>query len=262
MKPVEAEKGSYTKLERIIDDRPENEEAEFSDSRQIAVVERKNVQRAGAAGYDEEGNRARIGDRLVSMGIITANQLNVALQEKKISGKMLGEVLVDLGFISDELLSTFLAETSGFEVFNPKVTVIDGAALALVEKKIAVKHQILPVSIDGINARIAMADPYDVVAMDVLRRFLPKGMVVKPLVTTPTVLSEAIDAAYGYASKVNDILKELESTDDKKLDVTGLTEEEAYSHPIVRLVNALVSEAVKIKASDLHFEPEENFVRL
>lgn len=260
MKPVDAEIGSYTKSERVIDDHPGNEESEFSDSRQVAVADKKALQRS--SGGEEDGSRTRIGDRLVSMGLITADQLNVAIQEKKISGKMLGEVLVDLGFITDEMLTSFLAETSGFDVFNPKVTVIDGSALALIDKKLAMKHHILPVSINANSAQVAMADPYDVVAMDILRRYLPKGVTVKPLVTTPVVLSEAIDAAYGYASKVNDILKELENTDNKKLDVTSLTEEEAFTHPIVRLVNALISEAVKIKASDLHFEPEENFVRL
>ena len=104
-----------------------------------------------------------------------------------------------------------------------------------------------------------MADPYDVVALDTLRQFLPKGAQIKPLVTTAKILAEAIDAAYGYASSVNAILKELEQEKEHK-DVASLGEEEAYSHPIVRLVNALVFEAVKMGASDLHFEPEENFV--
>ena len=261
MKPIDAEEGSYTKSQKDMDTHNEEREFSGSSSRDIAVVDRKTLQRING-GEDERAGKGRIGDRLVQMGIITADQLNVALQEKKISGKMLGEVLVGLGFITDEVLSAFLAETSGFEVFNPKVTVIDGAALALIEKKIAVKHHILPVSLDGETARIAMADPYDVVAMDILRRFMPKGVTIKPLVSTPVVITEAIDAAYGYASKVNDILKELENTDEKKLEVAGLSEEEAFTHPIVRLVNALIAEAVKLKASDLHFEPEENFVRL
>jgi general secretion pathway protein E/type IV pilus assembly protein PilB len=97
-------------------------------------------------------------------------------------------------------------------------------------------------------------------AMDALRRYLPKGLTIKQLITTPSVLNEAIDAAYGYASSISEILKELE--EGQVRDVTTLKEGEAYSHPIVRLVNALVFDAVKIGASDLHFEPEENFVRL
>ncbi|MBI4030664.1 MAG: Flp pilus assembly complex ATPase component TadA [Proteobacteria bacterium] len=206
------------------------------------------------------GSGGRIGERLVSMGIISEDQLNVALQEKKVSGKLLGEVLVDLGFISEETLTTFLAESSGFEVFNPKLTILDGEALGIIDKGLAVKHQVLPVSVTNDMVVVAMADPYDVVALDALRRFLPKNITIKQLVTTPSILSEAIDAAYGYASSISGILKELE--EGQAPDLATLKEEEAYTHPIVRLVNALVFDAVKLSISDLHFEPEENFVRL
>ena len=78
--------------------------------------------------------------------------------------------------------------------------------------------------------------------------------------TTATVISEAIDAAYGYSSSISGILKELE--EGEVADVTTLDESEAFTHPIVRLVNALVFDAVKLGVSDLHFEPEENFIRL
>ncbi|MCE7886339.1 MAG: type II/IV secretion system protein [Alphaproteobacteria bacterium PRO2] len=209
----------------------------------------------------EVRKKGRMGDRMVAQGLITESQLNVALQEKKISGKMLGEILVELGFITEEVLTRFLAESSGFELFDPKHTIVDGDALSLLEKKVALKYNMLPISKSGNEVRVAMADPYDVVALDTLRRFLPKGAQIKPLVTTAKTLAEAIDAAYGYASSINGILKELEEYKDDK-DVASLNENEAYSHPIVRLVNALLFEAVKMGASDLHFEPEENFVRL
>jgi type IV pilus assembly protein PilB len=215
---------------------------------------------------NEQGDRdirkkGRMGDRMVAKGLITEDQLNVALQEKKINGKMLGEILVELGFVTEDAMTAFLAESSGFELYDPKHTIVDGDALALVDKKVALKHSMLPVSFNGSEVRVAMADPYDVVALDTLRRFLPKGAHIKPLVTTAKVLSEAIDAAYGYASSINAILKELEQEKEHK-DITQLGEHEAHAHPIVRLVNALVFDAVKIGVSDLHFEPEENFIRL
>ena len=219
-----------------------------------------NLQKAEESD-SEVRKKGRMGDRMVAQGLITESQLNVALQEKKISGKMLGEILVELGFITEDVLTRFLAESSGFELFDPKHTIVDGDALSLLEKKVALKYNMLPISKSGNDVRVAMADPYDVVALDTLRRFLPKGAQIKPLVTTAKVLAEAIDAAYGYASSINAILKELEEYKDEK-DVATLSEHEAYSHPIVRLVNGLLFEAVKMGASDLHFEPEENFVRL
>lgn len=207
------------------------------------------------------GSKGRIGDRLIASGIITEDQLNVALQEKKVSSKMLGNIMVDLGFISEDVLATFLAETSGLEVFDPKHTIVDGEVLKLIDKTLAVKHQVLPIARTDHHIQVAMSDPYDVLAMDTLRRYMPKNVQIKPLLTTPAVLSEAIDAAYGYASSIDDILKELEDGKEQK-DVATLREHEAFSHPIVRLVNALVFDAVKMGASDLHFEPEENFIRL
>ena len=204
--------------------------------------------------------KGRIGDRLVAQGIITPDQLNVALTEKKISGKMLGRVLVDLGFIDEGVLSNFLAEASGFEVFDSKGTIFDGEALEMIRKEDAIKLGVLPVAYRDGQMIIALVDPYDVVATDSLKRILPKGTVIKSLVTTPSVLGEAIDAAYGYSSSISDILKELEKEGSE--DISKIKEDSAYQHPIVRLVNALVFDAVKLGVSDLHFEPEENFVRL
>ncbi len=214
----------------------------------------------GAAAGGPGSAGGRIGERLVAEKMISEDQLNVALQEKKVSGKLLGEVLVDLSFITEEALTAFLARSSGFEVFDHKHTLIDGDALALMDKEMALKHQVLPVSINREEVVVAMADPYDIMAMDAVRRLVPKGLLVKTQVATPSILSEAIDAAYGYASSISAILKELE--DGKAPDISTIKENEAYTHPIVRLVNALVFDAVKLGVSDLHFEPEENFVRL
>jgi len=224
-----------------------------------------------SSGYVEESHeemghglrkKGRMGDRMISMGIIDENQLNVALQEKKVNGKMLGEILVELGFISEETLMSFLSESSGFELFEPQATIVDGDALALLEKPVAIKLGVLPVSLKDNMLSVAMVDPYDVLSMDSLRKHLPKGVGIKPMVIAASILDEAIDAAYGYASSISAILRELEENQDEVEDVAGLDESKAFSHPIVRLVNALVFDAVKMGASDIHFEPEENFIRL
>ncbi|HBH27047.1 MAG TPA: type II secretion system protein E [Rhodospirillaceae bacterium] len=207
------------------------------------------------------GRRTRIGERLVALGVITEDQLNVALQEKKTSKKLLGAIMVELGFLDEGTLAAFLASASGREVFDPKSTIADGDALDLIDKKTALRHQMLPLSIRDGWATVAMADPYDVMALDTLRRFLPKGTRIRPLVATPGVLAKFVDASYGYASSIKAILAELEEGDVDE-DVALLDEEQAHAHPIVRLVNAFLTDAVKGGVSDLHFEPEENFVRL
>lgn len=210
---------------------------------------------------DPRGGVGRIGDRLKQMGYITDDQLNVALQEKKNSDLLLGEILVDLGFISRDVLMNFLSESAGIAVFDPKATMIDMSLQKYVSKDMAMRYQVLPVSLSEEEALVAMVDPYDVVALDALRASLPKGVVVKPLLLSLTMLTDTIDSTYGFASSIPDILEELES-ENIEADLSKLSAETSYTHPIVRLVNALVFDAVKIGASDLHFEPEENFARL
>ena len=228
------------------------------------LVQLKSAGGGAASGEQSKGMdpRGRMGERMVAKGLITLEQLNVALQEKKITGRLLGQVLVELGFIEENILVSFLAESSGHDIFDAKSTIFDGDALALLTKEEAKKLRVLPISYREDSAVFALVDPYDIVAMDGLKRIIPKGIEIKCLIATPSVLSDAIDAAYGYSSVIEDILKELDSGKSNLDDVVKVSEDEAYSHPIVRLVNALLIEAVKAGVSDLHFEPEENFVRL
>ncbi len=207
----------------------------------------------------------RIGDRLVEQGLITQDQLKVALYEKQRSTRLIGEILVDMGFISSEVLSSFLAESTGLQQFDPKKTMLDPAALELITKKDALKYQMLPVTIDKAKntAVMAMADPYDVVALDKLKQLLPRGCAITTLVCPPEILADTIHKSFGVTTSIDGILKELAGdAASAKINLETLSEDEAYSHPIVRLVNALVFEAVKMGASDLHFEPEESFIRL
>lgn len=207
----------------------------------------------------------RIGDKLVEQGLISPDQLKVALYEKQRSTRLIGEILVDMGFISSEVLSTFLAESTGLQQFDPKKTMLDPTSIDIVPKRDALKYQMIPVTVDRIKntAVMAMADPYDVVALDKLKQLLPRGCAITTLVCPPEILADTIHKSYGVTTSIDGILKELAGdAASTKINLETLTEDEAYSHPIVRLVNALVFEAVKMGASDLHFEPEESFIRL
>lgn len=225
-----------------------------------------NTGNIGGAVGGADGKPKRIGDRLIERGLITNDQLQVALHEKQKSGnRLIGEILVDLGFLSEADLTNFLAETTGLQQFDPKKTMLDPEALELVPKKDALKYQMLPVSIDREKniATIAMADPYDVVALDRLKQLLPKGCAMTAQLCQASTIIDTAHKVYGVTTSIEGILKEL--TGDKgaaKKNMDTLSDDESYSHPIVRLVNALVFEAVKMGASDLHFEPEENFIRL
>lgn len=202
----------------------------------------------------------RIGERLLALGLITPDQLQVALREKRRSSKMLGAILVELGFVSEAALAEVVAKSTGLERFDPKTTLVDPEAARLVPKDIAVRYRVLPFSMTSHTVCVAMADVYDVVVLDQLRRFLPQGVTIQPCVCPAADLTDAIDRAYGYEMSIEGILAEL---DTGQANVSALPNEEAaYTHPVVRLVDALLLDAVKLRASDMHFEPGGQFLRL
>jgi type II secretory ATPase GspE/PulE/Tfp pilus assembly ATPase PilB-like protein len=219
--------------------------------------------KAGAPG-GKPAPTARIGDLLVERGLISKDQLEVAFQEKAKSNKLLGELLVELGFITEQALSAVLAESSGFQRFVPGSTVVEAEALALLPKEAATRYRAFPVAFDGKTLRLAMADIYDVLAIDKVKRFFPAGTNVQPLVCSDTEVQKAIDQYYGHELSIEGILKELESLEAGEDEETEYVEqtEGGYLHPLVRLVNALLLDAIKSGASDVHFEPEGNFLRL
>lgn len=232
---------------------------------EMPEIETSPVETAPPENADGGGkSRVMLGERLIDEGAINEDQLQVALHEKARSGKMLGEVLVDLGFISANVLTGILSERTGYAEFDPNNSMLDPNALEFMKKEDALKYQALPVALDKEKNLIyvAMADPYDVVALDRLRLLLPKAYEIVPQICPPQEIGEVVDRAYGYASSIDGILRELAGEDMTHTDLEELTEETGYSHPIVRLVNALVFDAVKMGASDIHFEPEDGFIRM
>lgn len=203
----------------------------------------------------------RIGDRLVEIGLISIDQLEVALLEQKRSNKMLGEILVEFGLVTEGALSQVIAESAGRSRFDARAVIVDPEVLALVPKHVAVRFKVLPVAvIDESVLQVAMADVYNVMALDQVRRTLPTHMSIEPLVCTDVELQDAIDQNYGYQMSIDGILRELETGE---LDSVSLNaEDQGYVNPTVRLVNAILIDAIKRGASDIHFEPEGSFLRL
>lgn len=202
----------------------------------------------------------RIGERLVSMGLISNDQLLIALQEQKTSKKLLGGILVDMGFITESALGELLAESSGAEKFDPKSTMLDPNLIKMIPKDVAQRNKVIPISMTSDTVQIAMADVYNVVAMDQARRFFPRKYKVVPLYCTETQIIELIDQYYDYEMSIDGILKEIETGIRENNELSG--EEDGYVNPTVRLVNALLVDSIKSGASDIHFEPEGAFLRL
>jgi type IV pilus assembly protein PilB len=202
----------------------------------------------------------RIGEKLIQMGLISKDQLEVALREQAKSKKLLGNVLVSMNFITESALGEVLAETTGTERFDPKTTMIDPALVALVPREVAVRNKVLPVQQVGSSIKIAMADVFNVLAIDQVRRHLDKTAKIVPIYATETELNEMIERYYNYDLSIDGILREIETGIRDKTQLDG--REEGYVNPTVRLVDALLIDAIKQGTSDIHFEPEGTFLRL
>lgn len=209
------------------------------------------------------GPRLKLGERLIASGVISADQLKIALIEQQRSKQPLGEVLVSLGFVTEQTFREALSERLGARSVQLQGLVADRAALALVPKELARRHQLFPISLDAERneLHVATADPNDVIAVDQLRRELAGRAEPVWQLAAGGEIQRAIELYYGYELSIDGILQEIETG---ALDVNTLTVEQAreYSHPVVRLVDALLTDSVLVGASDIHFEPEAQFIRI
>lgn len=202
----------------------------------------------------------RLGERLVAEGFITPDELRVALMEHRISGKRLGEVIVSLGFMDEQTAKRVIGEITGFKYIDLQTVVPDPVALQTIDEDFARAYMVLPLSYQDDLLRIAMVDPDNVILLDKIKRHVGRvDLRVEPFVASKKDIQEALDKYYGYTLSIDGILDELETGE---VDIQLLAHEESYAHPVVRLVNAILTDAVKNGASDIHFEPEEFYVRI
>jgi general secretion pathway protein E/type IV pilus assembly protein PilB len=212
-----------------------------------------------------ENRPKMLGERLVEKGLISQDQLDIALKEQTQQAKngdrsMLGAVLVSMGFITESALGGILAETTGIQHIDILSGVLDPNLVIKIPKEVAARHKILPVSQDGDTISVATPDVYNILAMDQAHKYFPAHYKIIPVYTSEADLMDAIEQYYGYEMSVGGILKEIETGQAEKAQLSG--EVEGYINPTVRLVDALLIDAIKRGASDIHFEPESFFLRL
>lgn len=204
----------------------------------------------------------RLGDHLLEKGLITQDQIEIAITEQRKTGKQLGQILTDLGFVTESVMRDSIGEAIGKQSVNLESAVPDPEALELIPKSLATRHNVVPVSFNRKTEvlQLAMTDIFDVLVQERIRSTLPVNVEIEPVLSSEGEIRNAIDQFYGYELSVNGILKEIETgvVDHNELDAQG----GEYSQPLVRLVDAILADAVKREASDIHFEPELGFLRL
>jgi len=206
--------------------------------------------------------KRHIGQILISQGILTEDQLRIALLEQMKSKLPVGKLLVNLGFVSEATLRDALSEKLGLQSVDLSQIIIDSQAMKLVPRDFALRHHIFPIALDRDRGTliVALSDTNNLVALDQLRARLRGELELESRLAGDTEISRAIEQYYGHELSIDGILHEIETGEVDYQSLAGAGEQ--YSQPVVRLIAALLADAVGKNASDIHFEPEQNFLRI
>jgi type IV pilus assembly protein PilB len=214
---------------------------------------------------------ARLGEILIKENLITADQLKQAVEYQKKNNGRLGTCLMKLGFVRDDEITQVLSRQYGVPSINLKYYEVEPAVIKLIPQETAVRYQVVPLSRVGATLTIAMTDPTNVFAMDDIK--FMTGFNVEPVVASESDINEAIQKFYGDVSsgeELNKVMKDLTADDDAALEISAEEDEldaaslerAAEEAPIIKLVNLILTDAVKRGASDIHVEPYEKELRV
>ena len=213
----------------------------------------------------------RLGEILVKESLITADQLKKAVEHQGQHGGRLGTSLMKLGFISDDEITEVLSRQYGVPSINLKYYEVDPTVIKLIPQDTAIRYQIVPLSRVGSTLTIAMTDPTNVFAMDDIK--FMTGFNVEPVVASETSINEAISKFYGDVESVEQLTRVMKdlgaegsedlelAAEEQEMDLASL-EKAAEEAPIIKLVNLVLTDAVKRGASDIHIEPYERELRV
>lgn len=210
----------------------------------------------------QEKPKLRLGDQLIESGLISEDQLKIALMEQRQTNNQLGKVLVGLGFVTEEVIRDVLGKALGQDSIDLENVVVDADVLDMMSQALCRQVKAIPLSYDADKKClvVAITDTFNVIAIDRIKSTLGRGSEVEPVLAAENQIEEAIDLFYGFGFSLDGILQEIETGNSDFSDYRG--DDAAYSHPMVRLVDAMLSDAVKKDSSDIHFEPEQGFLRI
>ncbi len=198
----------------------------------------------------------RLGRVLVNAGLITEDQLGLALAEP--SGRSLSAVLVDQGIADETMIARSIAENMGLAFVDIGAIDIDPTATTLLQVELARRHICLPIKIQDDELVVAMSDPANIFAIDDLR--IVTGYDIRPVVAPESDLLQAIDRFATMQENVDDMMTGVESvTAAAGEDEEGGSDEEA---PVAKILNHVVTEAIRQGAGDIYIEPGEHDIRV
>ncbi len=195
----------------------------------------------------------RLGDRLLDAGLINRHQLELALREQKRSGRLIGAVLQELGFVSEQDIASFLAQDAQAPTIDVARLSIEGGVAGLLPYDFCREAAILPCGVNGDTLTIVMADPFDVVAIDRVEQ-LTRLKVEVLNAPKPDILEKL--------ASVHEREGSIDQTIDELMKIAQRKSGEETSAPMIRAVEQIIAAAVRKTASDVHFEPDEKSLRI
>ena len=210
---------------------------------------------------------SRLGDILVKNNIITGEQLTAALQEQKMSGgqSKLGSILVKQGLVKEPDLVAFLSRQYGVPTICLADYDIDPAVIKIIPPEVVQKYNLIPVNRAGSTLIVAVSDPSNLFAIEDIKFMTSYN--VEMVVTGESDIKGAIDKYYDQSASLADVMDNLDMEDlelvdtEEEVDVSSL-ERATEDAPVVKLVNLILMDAIKKKASDIHIEPYEKTFRV
>jgi type IV pilus assembly protein PilB len=206
--------------------------------------------------------KLRIGDLLMQYGIITEGQLREALTEQKTDGGKIGEVLISMGFVTQQNINEVLEYQLGIPYVNLDEYEISKDATKTITESLAKRHILIPIRITETDLYVAMEDPLNIFAIDDVKIFSGKEIV--PMLANEASILKAIEIHYGkqQAMEAAEQYKQ-EQMIELVADITeDDTNDPVKSAPIVKLVNTILEQSVRHRASDIHIEPYESMIRV
>lgn len=211
---------------------------------------------------DVPNKKKRIGEVLLESGVISQAQLEVALNEQKKEHGLLGNILVKLGFTTEEAIAKALSTQLNIPFLDLQHYTIDPKVIECIPEKVARQYNIIPLFKIKDILTIAMSNPLDISAIDEIQRQL--GNKINIVISSPSTILKTIDNYYSAALSIKKLLGDVtpEVEEDIWEGKDELVLEKIEEYPIVKLVNLIIAQGIKERASDIHIEPGEKMLRI
>jgi type IV pilus assembly protein PilB len=202
----------------------------------------------------EKNPAKKLGEILIERGLLTHQQLDEALKEQAVSHNKIGEILVRKGWVTHDDIKKALATQSGIATFDLSGYIIDPEIVKILPEDFARKYKIMPVFVIENNLTVAMVDPSNIFIMDEIQRMTK--MKVEPVMAEDLDIRKCQDQYYGGSGSLEEIIASIDK--DKLVEAEKLGEDA----PVIKIVNYLIIQAIQMKASDIHVEPEEKLLNV